>query len=142
VEWEAAAGGVEGRRYPWGEGEERTWSNTIETRIKRTTPVGVFPEGNSPEQIADLAGNAYEWTTSLYGEIRDVDLDPADFPYPYDSADGREEIEAGLAVRRVVRGGGWYFLRLLGRAELRLNASPDSRFIARGLRVAVSSPSE
>ena len=58
VEWEAAAGGASGRRCPWGNGEEPTRANTIESRIKRTTPVGTFVEGDSPEQVADLGGNA------------------------------------------------------------------------------------
>ena len=30
------------------------------------SPVGLFPQGNTPEGVADLAGNVWEWTTSAY----------------------------------------------------------------------------
>jgi formylglycine-generating enzyme required for sulfatase activity/class 3 adenylate cyclase len=137
VEWEVSAGGVEGRRYPWGDGEGRTLANTIETRIKRTTPVGAFPEGDSPDALADLGGNAFEWTTSLFGEIDDEDIEATDFPYPYDLTDGREDPEAGSAVRRVVRGGGWNDDLALARAAYRSSSQPDDRHNAYGLRVVV-----
>lgn len=102
AEWEAAASGKVGRRYPWGETFDATWCNTIETRLRRTTPVGVFPESDTPPSIstsnsgiADLAGNVWEWTGSLYQ------------PYPYRASDGREVPEG--ENWRVLRGGSWYF---------------------------------
>ncbi|MCB0217452.1 MAG: SUMF1/EgtB/PvdO family nonheme iron enzyme [Caldilineae bacterium] len=138
VEWEAAAGGIEGQRYPWGEGEEWTRANTNETRIKRTTPVGVFPEGDSLERVADLGGNAAEWTMSLFGEVHEDDIEATDFPYPYELSDGREDPEAGPGVRRVLRGGGWSLDRQDARAVYRTRGRPYHRNNESGLRVVVS----
>jgi len=62
-EWEKAARGTDGRRYPWG----NTYSPELvnaESRYRGTTPVGQFPDGNSPYRLQDMAGNAMEWTTS------------------------------------------------------------------------------
>jgi formylglycine-generating enzyme required for sulfatase activity len=139
VEWEAAAGGKEGRHYPWGDGEEPTRANMGETRIKRTTPVGVFPAGDSPERVADLVGNAFEWTRSLFGSIREDDLAATDFPYPYDPNDGREDLKAGPDARRVLRGGGWNDAQSSARAVYRDPGQPGLRDLESGLRVVVAS---
>lgn len=66
-EWEFAARGAEGRRYPWGEeppNEDR--ANYGETGIGKVTPVGLFPAGNTPQGVTDMAGSVWEWTSSLY----------------------------------------------------------------------------
>lgn len=49
VEWEAAARGREGRPFPWGAEFDRLRANVFQTHIRTTTPVGVFPEGDTPE---------------------------------------------------------------------------------------------
>ncbi|RLC83263.1 MAG: hypothetical protein DRI79_14135, partial [Chloroflexi bacterium] len=68
-----------------------------------TTPVGRYsPRGDSPYGCADMAGNVWEWTRSLWGE----GWERPDFGYPYDPTDGREDLKA--KGRRVVRGGSWY----------------------------------
>jgi len=62
-EWEKAARGKDGRRYPWG----NTYSPELvnaEGRYRGTTPVGQFPDGKSPYELQDMAGNAMEWTNS------------------------------------------------------------------------------
>ncbi|MCP5037471.1 MAG: formylglycine-generating enzyme family protein, partial [Rhodobacteraceae bacterium] len=102
VEWEAAAGGMAGRPYAWGDTYDAANCNTFETHIRATTPVGVFPAGNTPEGIADLSGNVWEWTSTIWGS----DLQTPEFPYPYRTDDGREDDQNG-DVRRVVRGGSW-----------------------------------
>jgi len=48
-EWEAAAAGFEGRKYPWGMRWDKNECNTSETKIGRTSPVGIFKKGNTPE---------------------------------------------------------------------------------------------
>ncbi len=140
VEWEAAAGGKEGRRYPWGEAWNRRRANTYETRVKRTSPVGAFAEGDTPEGLADLAGNVTEWTTSLFG-AGEADDEVPEYGYPYDGGDGREDVEAGPSVRRVVRGGGWYADQSSARAAYRGGDHPDDRNNLDGFRVVVSAPS-
>jgi formylglycine-generating enzyme required for sulfatase activity len=63
-EWEKAARGTTGRRWPWGDDEETTRANVKEARIGATSPVGRFPEGASPEGVLDLIGNVREWTNT------------------------------------------------------------------------------
>jgi formylglycine-generating enzyme required for sulfatase activity len=93
AEWEKAARGADGRRFPWGDRVEAERANAGYTA--GTTSVGSRPLGASPCGALDMAGNVWEWTSTLYR------------PYPYDPGDGREDPRAKGA--RVNRGGSWYY---------------------------------
>jgi formylglycine-generating enzyme required for sulfatase activity len=134
VQWEAAARGMEGRRFPWGEAFDRLNANTDETHVRRTTPVGVFPSGDTPLGVADLAGNTYDWTSSLWGE-RTGAWDEPRHPYPYDAGDGREDAEAPPDCARVVRGGSTCYYAADARAVWRENRLPSCADYDRGLRL-------
>jgi len=63
-EWEAAARGPNGFRYPWGDAWQAGLANTASARQKGPLAVGSIRRGNSPLGIADLVGNVWEWTAS------------------------------------------------------------------------------
>jgi serine/threonine protein kinase/formylglycine-generating enzyme required for sulfatase activity len=62
-EWEFAARGSDGRIYPWGNVFERGRANAAHPSGD-FSPVGSFPDGNSPFGVSDMSGNAMEWTDS------------------------------------------------------------------------------
>jgi formylglycine-generating enzyme required for sulfatase activity len=125
AEWEKAARGEFGFEWPWGNEFDQNKCNSAEGKKGGTTPVGAYsPAGDSPYGAADMAGNVWEWTQSLWKG------------YPYDARDGREDLKA--ADRRVLRGGSFYYdLRLVRCAARRWDA-PDNRDRRYGFRVVLS----
>ena len=65
-EWEFAARGAEGRAYPWGDAAPFEDGSPIQALTDGTHPVGQRPETATPEGIQDLAGNVWEWTSSVF----------------------------------------------------------------------------
>ncbi len=63
-EWEKTARGTTGRRWPWGNTDDVTQANVLETRVRATSAVGKFSLGASPEGVVDLIGNVREWTNT------------------------------------------------------------------------------
>lgn len=96
AEWERAAKGTDGRRFPWGNvwDPERVQSRWGSEGIWNVGPVGMHPQGASPYGVEDMSGNVSEWTSSLYRD------------YPYDPQDGREDL-TNLDEYAVSRGGSW-----------------------------------
>ena len=68
AQWERAARGPHGWRYPWGDDWIESRANSEELNLERTTPVGIFPDGASSEGVLDLSGNVWEWCNDWYGE--------------------------------------------------------------------------
>lgn len=62
LEWETAARGPRGLRYPWGDAWDPAICNCIEAERGDTVPVDEFPRDRSPFGCAQLAGNVSEWT--------------------------------------------------------------------------------
>ncbi|HET89606.1 MAG TPA: formylglycine-generating enzyme family protein [Chloroflexi bacterium] len=124
AEWERAARGADGRRWPWGNEFVAGHCNTVESGAGGTTPVGLYsPAGDSPVGAGDMVGNVWEWTSSLFR------------PYPYDANDGRESLEA--EGWRVLRGGSWP--NSLDRARCTSRLDGDFLFFNNvGFRCAVS----
>lgn len=133
AEWEAAARGSSGRRYAFGDSPGPYCCNTVEARVRRTTPVGVFPSGDTPEGLVDMTGNVWEWTLSLFGRRQDH----AEFGYPYQPGDGREDPQAGADSNRVARGGSWFYDLDDSQATTRYIYYPDGSNSSVGFRVAV-----
>jgi formylglycine-generating enzyme required for sulfatase activity len=61
-EWEKAARGVDGRRYPWGDSLESGRAN-LGSGVP--SAVGAYPSGASPYGVLDMAGNVFEWTSTV-----------------------------------------------------------------------------
>lgn len=92
AEWEWAAAGVERRVFPWGSeppDNNRCW---FAAREKYLAPVGIFPAGQTPEGMLDLAGNTWEWTSDQYSQEE-----------PEGEISGRQTVTP--ATRMVIKGG-------------------------------------
>jgi hypothetical protein len=124
AEWEYAARGTDRRPYPWGNTFSANRCNTAESHSHGTTAVGKYPNGTSPFGAQDMAGNVWEWTSSLSK------------PYPYDASDGRED--GNNTGQRIVRGGSWRSTHEDLRSSRRLAKQPNSCDETIGFRLAIS----
>jgi len=117
------------RRFPWGDSFDAAKCNTSESGIGTTTPVGAYSSkgGDSPCGAADMAGNVWEWCSSLYKG------------YPYRADDGREDMASSAS--RVVRGGSFIFDESSARCGSRYLWVPNDRTGDLGFRVGWAAPS-
>jgi formylglycine-generating enzyme required for sulfatase activity len=122
AEWERAAAGTEGRRYPFGRRAHDQIANARDAGIGQTTAVGVFPGDQTPEGLFDMAGNVWEWCSSL-GE-----------PLPYRADDGRENLDGSAS--RILRGGSFDSPRKAMHSTERRPVDPHAVVSLIGFRVA------
>lgn len=137
-EWERAARGEQrdgGSEivYPWGREWKPDAANSEESGLNAQCAVGLFPAGASPYGCLDMAGQVWEWTSTLWGD----DMATPSFRYPY-AEDGREDPAAGPAIRRVLRGGCFSSTSLKACCTYRGSLEPDGFWRGNGFRIVVS----
>jgi formylglycine-generating enzyme required for sulfatase activity/calcineurin-like phosphoesterase family protein len=124
AQWEKAARGIGGFSYPWGKNWKKDHCNSYECGLNRTSPVGIFPKGESPYGCMDMAGNVWEWCMDWYED---------DY---YKKSPGRNPRGPADGSNRVFRGGGWGRLRQGCRAAFRGFYGPVGRGNGVGFRLA------
>ena len=142
AEWEYVARGSESLTYPWG----NEWNGApcnfkdkssgvrhadpkVDDGHPRTAPVGTYSRrGNSPFDVADMVGNAWEWCEDYYA------------PQFYATGPHDDPRNTEVADTRTARGGSWGNEPLECRSALRIGFKPSFRYNGIGFRVVLARP--
>ena len=141
AEWEKAARGVDGRRFPWGHMQpfvdianynRGVWVSEAITLVPVTGGVegmsvrhGLKEGGRSPYGIHHMAGNAAEWVADWY-----------DREY-YQASPDKNPTGPAKGERKVIRGGSWADLPTALRVSARFSADPEFQDRTIGFRCAM-----
>ncbi|HJS67572.1 MAG TPA: SUMF1/EgtB/PvdO family nonheme iron enzyme [Nitrospiraceae bacterium] len=144
AEWEKAARGTDGRRYPWGDMQpfvdmanynRGMWVSEAITLVAVTSGLegmsvrhGLKEGGRSPFGVFHMAGNAAEWVADWYE--RDY----------YHKSPGRNPPGPAIGEKRILRGGSWADVPTALRVTARFSAEPDFEDRTVGFRCAMDMP--
>ena len=119
-EWEKAARGADGRKWPWGNIFERGRCNLG----AGTAPVGSFEGDKSPYGVHDMAGNVWELVADWYSK---------DY---YSSSPAKNPKGPDTGKLKVIRGGSWNHRDHNQRCSNRYYCYPDTWGNTLGFRCA------
>lgn len=144
AEWEKAARGTDGRRYPWGHMQpfvdianynRGVWVSDAITLVSVNSGLegmsvrhGTKGGGKSPYGLFHMAGNAAEWVADWY-----------DREY-YQKSPDRNPSGPATGERRVIRGGSWADVPMGIRTTVRISAEPEFQDRTVGVRCAMDWP--
>lgn len=144
AEWEKAARGTDGRRYPWGHMQpfvdianynRGVWVSEAVTLVPVNSGLegmsvrhGLKEGGKSPYGLFHMAGNAAEWVADWY-----------DREY-YQQSPEANPMGPASGDKRVIRGGSWADLPVALRVTSRVSAEPDYEDRTIGFRCAMDAP--
>jgi formylglycine-generating enzyme required for sulfatase activity len=132
AEWEWAARGPEGGRYPWGNAEPTLRLAVFQPEEgpapDRPAPVGSRPEGMSWCGALDMSGNVTQWCMDWYIPQR---KEPATDPLVAEKVD---------ANQRVVRGGSWARSAVAAMSTYRNFMPPSLTADTNGFRIVMDGP--
>lgn len=132
AEWEYAARGEKGRKYPWGDAPEPSCDRAIMDPAgdlgdgcgkDATWPVCSKTSGNTPTGLCDMAGNVWEWVEDWHGA------------YSQEAQNYPSGPETGSF--RVLRGGSWFLVASFMRGASRGWIGPTYPGHDVGFRVVV-----
>ena len=142
MEWELAAKGSEGRRYPWGN-EEATCDRLSFAAQEGNDGCGdpsaqapcSYPRGQSPLGLCDLAGNLWEWVADDWH--KDYRAAPTKGAWCQPTHDLKRSCTPSKRGYKTYRGGSWYHPASRAQSTSRSGALHSTESVGVGFRCAL-----